>query len=95
MPVGINTRSNRARRHQNIVFHERSAIYYIGEDKKKIKLASLIKRNEQPIYLDDSMKQAWAVLLKDANIPVLLDDCLMRLDLSDAERESLRIAFER
>lgn len=67
---------------------------YIGEDKKKIKLASLLKGNEQPIYLDDSMKQAWAVLLKDANIPVLLDDRLMRLDLSDAERESLRTAFE-
>lgn len=67
---------------------------YIGEDKKKIKLASLMKRNEQPIYLDDSMKQAWAVLLNDANIPVLLDDRLMRLDLSDTERDSLRAAFE-
>ncbi|MFP1804779.1 hypothetical protein ACLEED_01165 [Lonsdalea quercina] len=66
---------------------------YIGEDKKKIKLASLLKRNEQPIYLDDSKKRAWAVLLKEANIPVLLDDRLMRLELSDEERESLRAAF--
>ncbi|MFP1725182.1 hypothetical protein [Lonsdalea quercina] len=67
---------------------------YIGEDKKKIKLASLLKRNEQPIYLDESMKQGWAVLLKEANIPILLDDRLMRLELSDEERESLRTAFE-
>ncbi|HKU97556.1 MAG TPA: hypothetical protein VJR58_19865 [Vineibacter sp.] len=57
------------------------------------KFAERLRKTEEPFFL--SANQALAVLPGDATTPILVDEALSRLDLTDAERHALYAARQR
>ncbi|KAA9001947.1 hypothetical protein FJU30_06625 [Affinibrenneria salicis] len=62
---------------------------YRPTDKKARKLFSTLAKNELPFLLDAENDRALAVLPAGSNIPVLLDQGLTRLDLTDQQRQQI------
>ena len=66
--------------------------YQYGVNKKQVPLltTSRFGRKDSPLWVEEDGTTALAVLPEGATIPLLLDDNLNRLDLSEPERATAR-----
>lgn len=66
--------------------------YSYSLDGKTRKATGFLKKQETPFFLDDGGRRALAIVPATTSTPILLDDGLDMLDLTDQERSAIRMA---